>query len=88
MAREIEELRTELTALRAKVSALEIALIIEQRINIVARRKTSGCRVCKQHPEIGEGHPALTAMEREFCERGHRFTMLSADQERTLRGEW
>jgi hypothetical protein len=88
MAKEIEELRTELAMLRERLTALEIALTIEQRINIVVRRKTSGCRVCRQPPELGEGHPAITVMERQFCERGHRFEMLSADQERTLRGEW
>jgi hypothetical protein len=88
MAKEIEELRAELAALRERLAALEADLKVEQRINIVARRKTSGCRVCRQPPELGEGHPAVTTLEREFCERGHRFQMLSADQERTLRGEW
>ena len=85
MAREIEELRTELADLGEKVSALEMELKVERQIGALTRKKVSHCRACQDRPDAALGHPPITELERTFCEQGHRFVMLSADQMRTLR---
>jgi hypothetical protein len=82
---EMQELRAQLANLGEKVSALEMELKVERQIGAITRRKTAHCRVCQDRPDAALGHPPITELERTFCEQGHRFVMLSADQMRTMR---
>jgi hypothetical protein len=79
-------MRAQLATLTEKVSGLEAELLVERQVGAITRKKTSNCRVCQRPPEVAEGHPPLTELERTFCAQGHRFLMLSPDQARTQRG--
>jgi hypothetical protein len=85
MANETQELRAELAKLGEKVSALQAELKAERQIGAIMRKKTAHYRVCQDRPDAALGHPPITELERTFCEQGHRFVMLSADQMRTMR---
>jgi hypothetical protein len=82
----MQELRAKLAKLGKKVSALETELQVERQIGAILRKKTAHCRGCQDKPDAGLGHPPITDMERQFCEQGHRFVMLSVDQTRVMRG--
>lgn len=85
MASEIEQLRTELAALREQVSMLAAELETERKVGALTRKKVGHCRGCQDKPDVALGHPALTPLEKLFCEQGHRFVLLSPDQFRALR---
>jgi hypothetical protein len=69
MAKEIEELRTQLAELAEKVSTLESDLQVERQIGAIMRKKVAHCRVCQDAPDAALGHPPITELERRFCEQ-------------------